>query len=91
MQENMLKANEEFSAREFDITSGGGAVALKINGNNEVVSISLKPEIVDPEDIEMLEDLIISAVNEGIKTVEKEKEKTLSQFTGGLSGLGGLF
>ncbi len=91
MQENMLKANEEFSQREFEITSGGGAVALKINGNNDVLSISLKPEIVDPDDIEMLEDLIISAVNEGIKTVEKEKEKTLSQFTGGLSGLGGLF
>ena len=91
MQENMIKATEEFSAKEFEITAGGGAVSLKLNGNNEILSISLKPEIVDPDDIEMLEDLIISAVNEGIKTVEKEKERTMSQFTGGLSGLGGLF
>ena len=91
MQEDMIKTTQEFSEREFDITAGGGAVSMKINGNNQVVSISLKPEIVDPDDIEMLEDLIISAVNEGIKTVEAEKEKALSRFTGGLSGLGGLF
>jgi len=91
MQENMLKANEEFSAREFEVTSGGGAVALKLNGNNEILEINLKPEIVDPDDIEMLQDLIISAVNEGLKQVESEKERTLSQFTGGLSGLSGLF
>lgn len=91
MQENMIKATEEFAAREFDITAGGGAISLKLNGNNEILDIVLKPEIVDPEDIEMLQDLIISAVNEGLKTVESEKEKTMSQFTGGLSGLSGLF
>ncbi len=90
MQENMIKATEEFAAREFDVSAGGGAVSVKLNGNNEVLGISLNPEVVDPDDIEMLEDLIISAMNEALKTVEKEKEKTLSRFTGGLSGLSGL-
>ena len=91
MQEDMLKSTEEFGLREFETTTGGGAVTVKFNGNNELLSISLKPEVVDPDDVEMLEDLIISAVNEGLKTVEGEKEKNLSKFTGGLSGLGGLF
>lgn len=91
MQEDMIKSSEEFSQREFEVTSGGGAVSLKINGNNEVVAISIKPEVIDPDDVEMLEDLIISAVNEGIRTVEAEKEKNLSKFTGGIPGLSGLF
>ena len=91
MQEDMIKATEEFGSREFDATSGGGAVSVKFSGNNELLAISIKPEVIDPDDVEMLEDLIISAVNEGLKTVESEKEKNLSRFTGGLSGLGGLF
>ena len=91
MQEDMLKSTEEFAQREFEVTSGGGAVSVKLNGNNELLGISIKPEVVDPEDVEMLEDLIMSAVNEGLRTVESEKEKNLSRFTGGLSGLGGLF
>ncbi len=91
MQEDMMKSTEEFGLREFEATSGGGAVTVKLNGSNELLSVSIKPEVIDPDDAEMLEDLIISAVNEGLRLVESEKEKNLSKFTGGLSGLSGLF
>ena len=90
MQENMIKATEEFAEKEFEVSAGGGAVTVKLNGNNDVLALSIKPEVVDPDDVEMLEDLIISAMNEALKTVEKDKERTLSKFTGGIPGLNGL-
>lgn len=91
MQENLIKAQQEFEEESYEISAGGGAVTIVINGNNEIKSLSIKPEVVDPDDIEMLEDLMISAFNEAIKKVEKEKTDKMSKLTGGLGNFGGLF
>lgn len=91
MQEDLLKAQESFDAEVMEITSGGGAVKLKISGKNEIQELKLDPEVVDPEDVEMLEDLIVAAVNEGIKTVEKAKQEKIGKVTGNLGGMPGLF
>ncbi|MBU5449890.1 YbaB/EbfC family nucleoid-associated protein [Acetivibrio sp. MSJd-27] len=91
MQEDLLKAQESFDAEVMDVTSGGGAVKLKISGKNEIQELKLDPEVVDPEDVEMLEDLIVAAVNEGIKTVEKAKQEKMGKVTGNLGGMPGLF
>ncbi len=91
MQEDLLKAQESFDAEVMEITSGGGAVQLKITGKNEIQELKIDPEVVDPEDVEMLEDLIVAAVNEGIKTVEKAKQERIGRVTGNLGGMSGLF
>ena len=91
MQEDLLKAQESFDAEVMDVTSGGGAVKLKFSGKNEIQELKLDPEVVDPEDVEMLEDLIVAAVNEGIKTVEKAKQEKMGKVTGNLGGMPGLF
>lgn len=90
MQSQITELQEEIEKREFTTTVGGGAVELTQNGKKEVLSLKIKPEVVDPEDIEMLEDLIISAVNEGIKKIEETMEAEMSKITGGIS-LPGLF
>ncbi|HOV41142.1 MAG: YbaB/EbfC family nucleoid-associated protein [Oscillospiraceae bacterium] len=90
MQSQITELQEEIEKREFTTTVGGGAVELTQNGKKEVLSLKIKPEVVDPEDIEMLEDLIISAVNEGIKKIEETTEAEMSKVTGGIS-LPGLF
>ncbi len=91
MQEDLLKAQESFDAEVMEITSGGGAVQLKITGKSEIQELKIDPEVVDPEDVEMLEDLIVAAVNEGIKTVEKAKQERIGRVTGNLGGMSGLF
>lgn len=91
MQENLIKAQQEIEEATYDISAGGGAVNLTINGSNQITKISINPEVVDPDDVEMLEDLIMSAFNEAVKTVEKEKADKLGKLTGGMGGLGGLF
>lgn len=78
MQENLK--NEEISA-----TSGGGAVTATVNGNKEVISIKLDKEAVDPEDVEMLEDLIVAAVNEALRNAENKVNSKMSKLTGGLN------
>ncbi len=90
MQSQITELQEEIEKREFTTTVGGGAVELVQNGKKEVISLKIKPEVVDPQDIEMLEDLIISAVNEGIKKIEETTEAEMSKVTGGIS-LPGLF
>lgn len=85
MQENMEKVQQEVEASEFSSCAGGGAVEITVNGAHEVTSVKLKPEIVDPEDIEMLEDLIISAFNESIRKANEAMEKGMEQAKGGLS------
>ena len=90
MQQNMLKMQEEIEQSEFEATAGGGAVSVTVNGKKEITSLELKPEVVDPEDIEMLQDLVISAVNEAIANVEKVTEEEMTKVTGGVS-LPGLF
>ncbi|MBE7014081.1 MAG: YbaB/EbfC family nucleoid-associated protein [Ruminococcaceae bacterium] len=91
MQENLIKAQQEIEEATYDISTGGGAVNLTINGNNQITKISINPDVVDPDDVEMLEDLIMSAFNEAVKKVEKEKTEKLGRLTGGMGNLGGLF
>ena len=90
MQEQMLKMQEDMEAKTFEATSGGGAVKVVVSGKREVQEIELKPEVVDPDDIEMLQDLIIAAVNDALTTVDKEMQSQMSKITGGL-GIPGLF
>lgn len=84
MQEEMVKAQEELGQKEYTATSGGGAVTAVVKGSNEIVSLKLNPEVVDPDDIEMLEDLIVAAMNEAIRTVEADAAKAMSSLTGGM-------
>jgi DNA-binding YbaB/EbfC family protein len=90
MQAQMLKAQDELANRTVEATSGGGAVKVVISGGLEVKEIKINPEAVDPEDVGMLEDLILTAINEGIKSAQEMTANEMSKITGGLSipGLG---
>lgn len=91
MQERMNAAQEEVEATEFTATAGGGAVEAKVNGKKEVVALTIKPEVVDPEDVEMLQDLVVSAVNEAIRQADEAMEKSVGGVTEGLNlGVFGL-
>lgn len=90
MQDQITELQEEIEARDFSATAGGGAVEVVLTGKKTIKSLTLKPEVVDPEDIEMLQDLIISAVNEAINNIEAETESEMGKITGGVS-LPGLF
>ena len=93
MQEDMAAKQEELEAREYDISAGGGVVNVKINGKKEILSVKLAPEIVDPDDIETLEDLVVAAINEAIKKVEATAAAEMQTITGsmGISGIPGMF
>lgn len=90
MQADMETLQEDLNAREYDIAAGGGAVNIKINGKKEVMSIKLSPDIVDPEDVETLEDTLVAAVNEAIKKVEETNNAEMNKITGNIS-MPGLF
>ncbi len=90
MQEDMAAKQEELNAREYDISAGGGVVNVKINGKKEILAIDLEPEIVDPDDIETLSDILVAAVNEAIKRVEDTNNSELNKITGPMN-LPGLF
>lgn len=90
MQEEMTALQEKLDVREYEIKAGGGAVTVKINGKKEIMSMEISPDIVDPEDIETLSDVIIAAVNEAIKTVEDTNQKEMSVITGDIN-MPGLF
>ena len=90
MQEDMAAMQEELEAREYDVSAGGGVVNVKINGKKEILSIDIKPEIVDPDDIETLSDILVAAVNEAIKRVEETNSAEMSKITGNMS-VPGLF
>lgn len=90
MQDEISELQEEIEAREFSATAGGGAVQVVVTGKKSIKSLTIQPEVVDPEDIEMLQDLVISAVNEAINNVEETTETEMSKITGGVS-LPGLF
>lgn len=85
IQEDMEKKSEELELLETTITSGGGAVEIVITGKKVIKSLTIKPEVVDPEDIEMLQDLIIAAVNEAVRTVEEAANKEMEKISGGLN------
>ena len=90
MQEDMAAKQEELDAREYDIKAGGGVVAVKINGKKEVLSIEIDPEIVDPDDVETLQDILVAGVNEAIKRVEETNSKEMEKITGSMA-MPGLF
>ena len=90
MQETMKEKQAELEATNYDVTSGGGMVKLTMNGKHEVVSIKIDPDVVQPDDIEMLEDLVAAAVNEAVRVVDEASESEMNAITGGLNipGLG---
>ena len=90
MQQDMLRMQEEMENKTYSATSGGGMVTAVVSGKNEVVSITINPEAVDPDDVEMLQDMVIAAVNEALRSAEADKAANMSKLTGGLN-LGGLF
>ena len=81
-QDEVAAKQEELDAREYDVSAGGGVVNVKINGKREILAIDLKPEIVDPDDIETLSDILVAAVNEAIKRVEDTNNSELAKITG---------
>lgn len=92
MQDQITALQEDIEQRSFTGTAGGGAVTTVVKGNKTIESITLKPEVVDPEDIEMLEDLIVAAANEAIRKVDEETGAAMSKLTGGLGGgMPGIF
>ena len=91
MQREMQEKQEALEQTEFTATTGGGAVTVTMNGKREMTALEISPEAVDPEDVEMLQDMIISAVNEVLKKISDANEETMSKLTGGMGGLNGLF
>ncbi len=92
MQRQMEEQAKELESKEFTATSGGGAVEVKVSGKREIVSVKLQEEVVDPDDIEMLEDLIVAATNEALRQVDEASGSAMSKLTGGLGGgMPGLF
>lgn len=87
MQEQVNAAQEAVENQEFTASVGGGVVEAKVNGKKEVLAVTIKPEAVDPEDVEMLQDLVVSAVNEALRQAGEAMDKSIEQATGGL-GLG---
>ena len=85
MQEDMAAKQEELDAREYEINAGGGVVTVKINGKKEILSIDLDPEIVDPDDVETLTDLLVAGVNEAIKRVETTNAAEMEKITGSMN------
>ena len=90
MQEDMAAMQAELEEREYEVAAGGGVVNVKINGKKEIISVNIAPEVVDPDDIETLEDLIVAAMNEAIKKVETVSQDEMSKITGSMS-LPGMF
>ena len=90
MQDEITTLQEDIENREFSATSGGGAVSVVVTGKKTIKSLTINKEVVDPEDVEMLQDLVISAINEAVNQVETTTEAEMSKITGGVS-LPGLF
>lgn len=89
MQRQMEEKTKELEEKEYEAAAGGGAVKVTVSGKKEVVSVKLAEEVVDPDDIEMLEDLIVAATNEALRAMEEDSNNVMSSITGGLGGLGG--
>ena len=90
LQQQMTKMQEEIESREFEATVGGGMATAKVNGKKELLSIEIKPEAVDPDDVEMLQDLIVAAVNEALRQAGDAMEQGMGKMTGGMN-LPGFF
>lgn len=84
MQQDILKMQEELESKTYTATSGGGVVSATVSGKRELVSLVIEPEAVDPEDVEMLQDMVVAAVNEALRTAEETASQSMSKITGGL-------
>ncbi|MDW2796977.1 YbaB/EbfC family nucleoid-associated protein [Clostridium boliviensis] len=91
MQRQMEETTKSLEEKEYTAAAGGGAVSVTVSGKKEVTSVKLSQEVVDPDDIEMLEDLIMAATNEAFRQMEEDSSSAMSKLTGGLGGLGGGF
>ena len=85
LQENMDAAREELESKEYSAVAGGSAVSVTVTGKMEVKSVDIKPEVVDPEDVEMLSDLVMAAVNEALRAAAADRDETMSKLSGGLN------
>ena len=90
MQQEMLRMQEEMENKTYAATAGGGMVTAEVNGKHQLVNLTIKEEAVDPDDVEMLQDMVMAAVNEAMRTAEADAANNMSRLTGGLN-LGGLF
>ena len=91
MQRQMEETTKELEEKEYTAAAGGGAVSVTVSGKKEVTAVKLSQEVVDPDDIEMLEDLIAAAVNEAFRQMEEDNSSAMAKLTGGLGGMGGGF
>ena len=89
-QQELLKTQEEQENKTYSAASGGGMVSASVNGTHELVGLEIKPDAVDPDDVEMLQDMVIAAVNEAMRAADADAANNMSRLTGGLN-LGGLF
>ncbi len=87
MQQMMVAKQEELDAREYEGTAGGGAVACKISGKRQIISLTIQPDAVDPDDVEMLQDMIVAAVNDALKKGEETREAEMNKIGGGMGGM----
>ena len=87
MQQMMMQKQEELDAREYEGTAGGGAVACKVSGKRQLVSLTIQPDAVDPDDVEMLQDMILAAVNDALKKGEETREREMNKIGGGMGGM----
>ena len=90
MQQDMMRMQEEMESKTYTASAGGGMVKAEVSGKNELVGLEINPEAVDPDDVDMLQDMVIAAVNEALRAAETDKANNMSRMTGGLN-LGGLF
>jgi len=90
MQEQLQEATEKLDEAEYEASAGGGMVSVKVNGKRELMSITIDPQVVDPDDIDMLQDLVLAAVNEALRKGEEARETTMNKMAPGM-GMGGLF
>ncbi len=90
MQQQMLQMQEEMEKKTYSATAGGGMVTAEVNGKHEIVNLQINPEAVDPDDVDMLQDMVIAAVNEAFRTADADASSNMAKLTGGLN-LGGLF
>ena len=91
MQRQMEEQAKEMETKEFTATAGGGAVEVTVSGSKKLVKVKLDEEVVDPDDVEMLEDLIVAATNEALRKMEEDSQEKMGKVTGGLGGMGGGF
>ncbi|HOJ10060.1 MAG TPA: YbaB/EbfC family nucleoid-associated protein [Clostridiales bacterium] len=91
MQKDMAKLQEELEEKTVEASAGGGAITVVASGKKEILEINIKPEVIDPDDLEMLQDLIMAAVNEALRKAEEMVSSEMNKLTGGLGGFPGLF